>query len=449
MADERDRDEAAGGEPPARHAYPLDLTAAVLAALRRHGDGAVASPLLEPSRLEALLSTAYQASLLRDEGRQVIFRLLVAPPEVMPEGGGPPSGLHVLHFRERRLCDVTELRRLAAAAPYHRALIGACVGAGGRPALWGIVHAGARWLRVQTGGRLPAPALPRALVVSVGGPGRLEVELGDQVLARLEAGRIGGTTVDVFASQWLPRRFAAVRAALMARHAADRGTAKVPWAPLDESLIRGIGQHMVRQLIAVIRAARHGATVLVVPPEAEAALLSPASFLRVHYRLADGEARRRYRTLILRIMERLAAQHAGPLAEAVGWTEYRHSTGAEIAGLDEALFEVAHLIAGFAAVDGAVLMTHTFELLGFGAEIAGNLPDVPVVMRAHDLEGTVRVPESTERVGTRHRSAYRLCQAMPEAVAIIVSQDGGVRFACWQDGAVTYWHYLSGHLLAA
>jgi hypothetical protein len=286
-------------------------------------------------------------------------------------------------------------------------------------------------------------------VVSVGGPGRLEVELGDEPLARLEAGRIGGTTLDVFASRWLPRQFAPVRAELMAQHAADRAAAGAPWAPLDESLIRGIGQHMVRQLIAVIRSARHGATLLVVPPEAEAALLAPDSFLHVHYRLVGDEARRRYRTLILRIMNRIASAYAGPLAEAVGWAEYQQSASEEVATLDEALFEVSHLIAGFAAVDGAVLMTRRFEILGFGAEIAGNLPDVPTVMRAADIEGRVRTPESTERVGTRHRSAYRLCQAMPEALAVIISQDGGVRFACRQDGAVTYWHYLSGHLLAA
>jgi hypothetical protein len=325
MADERDRDEAAGGEPPTRHAYPRDLMEVTLAALRRRGDGVVASPLLEPARLESLLSTAYQASLLRDEGRQVIFRLLVAPPEALPAAGGPPNGLHVLRFSERRVCDVTELRRLAAAAPYHRALIGACIDGHGRPALWGVVHVGARWLRVQTGGRLAAPALPQALVVSVGGPGRLEVELGDEPLARLEAGRIGGTTLDVFASRWLPLQFAPVRAELMAQHAADRAAAGAPWAPLDESLIRGIGQHMVRQLIAVIRAARHGATLLVVPPEAEATLLAPDSFLHVHYRLVGDEARRRYRTLILRIMNRIASTHAGPLAEAVGWAEYQHS----------------------------------------------------------------------------------------------------------------------------
>ena len=449
MADERDRDEAAGGDQPARYAYPRDLAAAALAELKRRGETVVSSPLLEPALLESLLSTAYQASLLRDEGRQVIFRLLIAPPEAMPPDGGPPSGLHTLLFPERRVCDVTELRRLAAAAPYHRALIGACINDQRRPSLWGIAHAGARWLRVQTGGRLMAPALPHAPVVSVGGPGRIEVELGDSVLARLEAGRIGGTTLDVFASQWLPRQFAPTRAALIADHAAARTRAGAPWAPLDESLMRGIGQHMVRQLIAVIRSARHGATLLVVPAEAEAELTAPDSILHVHYRLVDNEARHRYRTLMLRIMNRLAALHAGPLAEAVGWPEYQHSTDSEIAALDEALFEVAHLIAGFAAVDGAVLLSRSFDIIGFGAEIAGNLPDVPTVCRADDLEGSARTLETTERVGTRHRSAYRLCQAMQDALAVIVSQDGGVRFACWQNDAVTYWHYLSGHLLAA
>ncbi len=449
MADERDRDEAAGGEPPAHHAYPHDLATAALAELRRRGENVVDSPLLEPARLESLLSTAYQASLMRDEGRLVIFRLLVAPPDVVPADGGPPTGLHVMQFPQRRFCDVTELRRLAAAAPYHRALIGACIDARGRPALWGVIHAGARWLRVQTGGRLSAPPLPHALVVSVGGPGRIEVELGDSPLARLEAGRIGGTTLDVFASEWLTRQFAPIRAALSARHNAGLERAGVPWAPLDESLMRGIGQHMVRQLIAVIRSARHGATLLVVPPEAEKVLLAPDSFLHVHYRLADSEARRRYGSLVIRIMDRLAALHAGPLAEAVGWPEYQHSTNEEIAALDEALFEVAHLIAGFASVDGAVLLTRSFEILGFGAEIAGNLPDVPIVYRANDVEGRSRTAESTERVGTRHRSAYRLCQAMKDALAVVVSQDGGVRFACWQADAVTYWHYLSGHLLAA
>lgn len=435
-------------ESPPTHAYPADLAAAVLAALKQRAAPMIESPLLEPALFASLLSTAYQASLLRDEGRPVIFRLLVAPPDALPADSGPPRGLHVLPFAERRFCDVTELRRLAAAAPYHRALIGACIDGQRRPALWGLAHAGTRWLRAQTGGRVVAAALPDALVVSVGGPGRIEVALGNQALAFLEAGRIGGTTLDVFASHWLPAQFAAARAELLVRHAEARARAATTWAPLDEGLISGIAQHMVRQLISVVRSARHGATLLIVPPEAEQQLLASDSFLRVHYRLAEGETRRRFHTLLLRIMNRLAEYHAGPDAPPVGWTHYLNSPCSDIADYDEALYEVSHLIAGCAAVDGAVVLNRRFELLGFGAEIAGNLADVPMVARAVDLEGAVRVAESTERVGTRHRSAFRLCKGLPEALAVVVSQDGGVRFACWRDGEVTYWHYLSsGHLL--
>ena len=58
--------------------------------------------------------------------------------------------------------------------------------------------------------------------------------------------------------------------------------------------------------------------------------------------------------------------------------------------LDEAVFEVAHLIADLSQVDGAVVMTSDLDLLGFGAEITGRLPDIGRVARAADLEGTHR-----------------------------------------------------------
>jgi DNA integrity scanning protein DisA with diadenylate cyclase activity len=46
-------------------------------------------------------------------------------------------------------------------------------------------------------------------------------------------------------------------------------------------------------------------------------------------------------------------------------------------------------------------------------------------------------------MGTRHRSAYRLCARFPDAIAIVISQDGGVRFVAWHEGAVTYWDHTS------
>jgi hypothetical protein len=53
-----------------------------------------------------------------------------------------------------------------------------------------------------------------------------------------------------------------------------------------------------------------------------------------------------------------------------------------------------------------------------------------------------RVEEPTETVGTRHRATYRLCQRVHEAMAIVVSQDGSVRFVAHKNGAVTYWDQL-------
>ena len=76
----------------------------------------------------------------------------------------------------------------------------------------------------------------------------------------------------------------------------------------------------------------------------------------------------------------------------------RDDDRAEIETLDEALFDVAHLIAGLAAADGAVVMSKHNELLGFGGMISDRLPDVERVCRALDLEGERVVEEETGNV---------------------------------------------------
>lgn len=84
-------------------------------------------------------------------------------------------------------------------------------------------------------------------------------------------------------------------------------------------------------------------------------------------------------------------------------------------------------------------MSNRNEILGFGGMISGRLRDVGYVWRAPDLEGGRVAEEGTGNVDARHRSAYRLCAALPGSIAIVVSQDGGVRFVCQRGGRVTYW----------
>ena len=396
--------------------------------------------------LERVLSVCYQASLLREEERQVTFRAILVKPRLFSPDGGPPSGLHRMEFAERRPFDEHEVRRLSPAADFYRSLIGICPDEDGKLEIWGLVHSGPRWIQNAQGGRQYAPPLPVVPVIHVTGPGRIEVRRGDSPVGKLEGGQLYGTSVDVFDSQWLPGSFGPVREELEVLHEEARDRAKEPWAPLDPDLTRLIGQHTVRRIISVMRQSHHGGTLLFIPEELTEEFSRHNPYVSFKHCFPEGAARRRFRTLIVDVMNRLAEIHgrdgAPSYPRTVGWEEYRSTTDEATAALDEAILELAHLIAALSAVDGAVAMTKRFELLGFGAEISGELPAVNTVRRALDLEGDQARQEFTDGVGTRHRSAYRLCGALPGAIAVVVSQDSGARFLTQKAGAVTYWDQI-------
>jgi hypothetical protein len=195
--------------------------------------------------------------------------------------------------------------------------------------------------------------------------------------------------------------------------------------------------------VSVLRDARHGGTVIFVPSENDEGPSSEHPYIDLRYPFAGEQARSAFPDLVVDILNRLSELHGatdrGSEPEAVGWEKFERTTDDGIATLDEALFETAHLIAGLAAADGAVVMSKQNELLGFGGMVSGRLPDVESVARALDLEGEKVAEEGTGDVGARHRSAYRLAGALPGSVAVVVSQDGGVRWVCQKGGRVTYW----------
>jgi hypothetical protein len=200
---------------------------------------------------------------------------------------------------------------------------------------------------------------------------------------------------------------------------------------------------MMKRVISVLRDARHGGTVIFVPTESVGEPSGEDPYIDLRFRFADGPARRSFPDLVVDILNRLAQLYGTADHEqepgVVGWEEFEATTDAQIETLDEGLFETAHLIAGLAAADGAVVMSKQNELLGFGGMISGRLPAVKSVGRALDLEGEKVAEEETGNVGARHRSAYRLAGALPGSVAVVISQDGGVRWVCQKGDRVTYW----------
>lgn len=323
-----------------------------------------------------------------------------------------------------------------------RSLIGATLSGATGQEIWGVIHSGPQWLQSVRGGRETEQTIPPVLIVAATGPGRLLVSAGAVTLAELRNGTLSDRKMDVFTSQWMQARLAEVSTVQRAAHVRVRERVDERWADVDSTFGAVLAGHVLRRVLATIRSAQHGGTLIVVPAGRVSELLSDGRNMRVKYGFTDDEPRRRILTLMVDVMNELA-RNGGADGTAVGWNTYEGSHARQLAEMDEALFEVAHLVADLSHVDGTVVMSDCLEILGFGVEIAGELPEVLRVARAHDLEGTEREWVRTDRVGTRHRSAYRLCQAVHDTLAFVVSQDGGLRFIRWHDDGVTYWEQVA------
>jgi hypothetical protein len=93
----------------------------------------------------------------------------------------------------------------------------------------------------------------------------------------------------------------------------------------------------------------------------------------------------------------------------------------------DALGPTIAAVAGLTAVDGAVVLTDRYELLGFGAKIARRKgwPQIEQVTLTEPTEGAASSLIHPEQLGgTRHLSAAQFTQDQRDAVALVASQDG-------------------------
>ena len=91
-------------------------------------------------------------------------------------------------------------------------------------------------------------------------------------------------------------------------------------------------------------------------------------------------------------------------------------------------------MAGLTAVDGATLITDSYELLAFGVKIfrPDGRPRVEQVVVTEPVEGGAAVVMAPVQLGgTRHISAAQFAQDQQDAVALVASQDGHFTIFVW------------------
>jgi hypothetical protein len=421
---------------PSAHSYPRELGEQIWSLWNRSDGKHTVVQSVET--LNSFLSIAYQASLLREEGRPVECRIMLSEPQNLDPAALAHIGFHLVRFTNRRLFAEQEIRRLGAATGFYRAMMVVewCASRGFE--ISGLVHTGA-WSRDLTVAidSLNHP-MPDWLIVHVRGPGNLVVHRGSERLVTLLNGRVEGHGFDLFASSWLLERYRTVGEGFSgekARHSLDSVNVR-------EDLAEKIGIGFMRRVIREIRNSQHGGTIVFAPRSLIGKLLELRGPLRAKYRIDEACTASPFAVILAEVTRRLGHFALAKGRTSAGWQEYLEWYEEFPYTFSQRFVELALWLSDLTAVDGCLLLDHKFTVLGFGVEIQVPSFEDEMVYRALDIEAQHCVLESMESAGTRHRTAYRLCREYAECLAVVVSQDGAVKFVASHQDKVTYWNHL-------
>src|ERR1700719_4460732 len=395
--------------------------------------------LLDSSeRLNAFLSIAYQASLLREEGRPVECRIALLASHELEPGALGRIGFHAVRFAKRRKFWEQEIRRLGPATGFYRSMIAVEWTPGYGFQICGMIHTGA-WSRDLTIAvdSVNHP-MPDWLIIHVRGPGNLVIHRGSERIVTLLNGRVEGHGFDLFASSWFLRRY---------RTVGEGFTGALVPKLSDSVLIRDdlaeqIGIAFMRRVIREIRNSRHGGTIAFAPRFLMGNLLKTGGPLRAKYLIEETCTASPFALILDEVAQRLAQFAVVKGKSTAGWQEYLTWYEEFPYTFSQRFVELALWLSDLTAPDGCLLVDHRFTLFGFGVEIQAPSFEDEMVYRALDIEAQDCVLESMQTAGTRHRTAYRLCRENASCLAVVVSQDGTVKFVASHQDRVTYWNHL-------
>jgi hypothetical protein len=100
----------------------------------------------------------------------------------------------------------------------------------------------------------------------------------------------------------------------------------------------------------------------------------------------------------------------------------------------DALTEAVSAVAGLTAVDGATILTTSYDVLVFGAKIArrDGSPQVEQVAVTEPIQGSSKAVMHPNRLGgTRHLSAAQFVHDQRDSIALVASQDGRFTVFAW------------------
>ena len=412
---------------------PLDL-AGMIARLHEVLQEHASAPTAQQFR-EAF-NTLYAASLLKEEGRPVRARVILAPPDAFSPTEGPPDGTHAVRFTVTHPFTANEIKRLSPAASFFHSVVAIWPDRDRGFRIWGVLNTGPRWMNLVAGGRKPLGIEIPYPIIHVRDPGWLLFYQGYQLIAEWRGRELHGPRLDVFQSRLLNDRFAHLRRGLVEELAGGCLPGSLGTEEYAE-LSHLISLQFIKRVINLVRNSGHGGSVVFLP-EGEVGLEAATRWIDCKYTAEADDAGMRFRHLLQSIIRRVGQLCPEGCTAEDAWEIFRNSKDPELDRLEEAFFELARFLSDLMQVDGALVLDRRVCVIGFGGEIRVDR-NVFRVSQAHDLEGARLSDWNVQADGTRHRSVYRLCSVEPEVLGFVISQDSNVRMIANVDDMVVFW----------
>lgn len=360
--------------------YPRDL----VPLLKEHWQSfmprqLLGEPLPSDDLVELILETAYHASFTVDESRRTKFTLTACRPS---------DARAALILKPARAVTVHEVMRLAPAVPLGHSL--GIQNRSGRAEIWGLLDSPTRGF----------------IQVTADAPGSLRIHRANLDVCVLRNGAASTFAIEGVNPTFIAEQFPdATRDFVNGIDQLKMGNA------FNRDLFFSGHWHSV---LTAMASTGHGGTLFVIPHQ-DADRAAWKDLARVKYG-CDSDAWARYRATTLdEARDFLADDFVAPQQD-------------HAAHYDATWFEA---IPSLSRVDGGVLLTDRFRVLGFGVEVLPKGDIAAVKMNGKSV--------SIDDYGTRHRTAARFCQNYPGAVAFVCSQDGGIKCMRSLSGEVHVW----------
>lgn len=364
-------------------------------------------PIPSEQDLAILLDTTFRASLLREEGQPVSTSVTWVSPADF-------DAHEIGRMRESRL--TLEFDTPTSFEAHNLAKLNGVVGGKTGTLLvyrtesgvhiWGICY----FMR-GTGpiGEIPAAPIevrhfsPDCPTVTITGVGSIQITRSGSVIGRIEGGKFLKAHATVLTSYMLGQylyRLIGIEINLKDRKFRCQSDADVARSFLN----------CVEFIIEVLSQRRMGATVIFIPHGLRERVLTEVDTAwKVHGSLEIDQL------LCTRLKHQKEAQTSNNYLDIL----FRLK-------IDLALRHRLHSLVDLAGIDGAVLLTPSFEVIGFGMKLKSPKWEKEV------QHGPVAQPIDKQeldfsRLGTRHNSALNFIGSIEGAVAFVASSDGPIR----------------------